>query len=63
VIGLRQDDQLREPGPDRVHDLDTEYRYTTSVYVVRVLNPARAQPGAQAITLDDRALEGERITR
>ena len=40
----------------------TEYRYgTRAVYVVSVLNPARAQPGAQAITLDDRALEGERI--
>jgi cellobiose phosphorylase len=38
-----------------------EYRYGTSVYVVRVLDPARAQPGAQAITLDDRPLEGERI--
>jgi cyclic beta-1,2-glucan synthetase len=38
-----------------------EYRYGTSVYVVRVLDPARAQPGAQAIMLDDRPLEGERI--
>jgi cellobiose phosphorylase len=38
-----------------------EYRYGTSVYGVRVLDPARAQPGAQAITLDDQTLAGEVI--
>jgi cellobiose phosphorylase len=38
-----------------------EYRYGSSVYVVRVLEPARAVPGRQEITLDERALEGERI--
>jgi cyclic beta-1,2-glucan synthetase len=47
--------------PSSWPEYSIEYRYGTSVYVVRVLNPARAQPGAQAITLDDRALEGERI--
>ena len=47
--------------PSNWPEYSIEYRYGTSVYVVRVLDPARAQPGAQAITLDDRVLEGERI--
>jgi cyclic beta-1,2-glucan synthetase len=38
-----------------------EYRYRSSGYVIRVVDPARARPGAQRITLDERLLDGERI--
>jgi cyclic beta-1,2-glucan synthetase len=47
--------------PPSWREYTIEYRYGTSVYGVRVLDPARAQPGAQAITLDDQTLAGEVI--
>jgi cyclic beta-1,2-glucan synthetase len=38
-----------------------EYRHKSSMYVVTVLEPARARPGMQEITVDDLVLDGERI--
>jgi cyclic beta-1,2-glucan synthetase len=42
-------------------DYTIEYPYGSSMYLVRVLEPARAQPGAQEITRDGRVVEGGRI--